>query len=62
MEDIDFPECSFDIVISSMALHYVENLKPLVTRISRMTAPGGLLHLFCGTPCIYGTCHAGLVL
>ncbi|RGU94459.1 class I SAM-dependent methyltransferase [Clostridium sp. AF15-17LB] len=41
MEDIDFPECSFDVVISSLALHYVEDLKPLVTKISRMTAPGG---------------------
>lgn len=41
MEEIDFPEHSFDIVISSLAFHYVEDFKPLVTKISRMTAPGG---------------------
>lgn len=41
MEEIDFPDNSFDIVLSSLALHYVENYKELVQCISRITAPGG---------------------
>lgn len=41
MEDLDFPENTFDIVISSLAFHYVEDFELLVQNISRWMAPGG---------------------
>lgn len=41
MEDLDFPEGSFDAVISSLAFHYVEDFESLTENISRWTAPGG---------------------
>lgn len=41
MEDLDFPDGSFDVVISSLAFHYVKDFAPLVRKISRWTASGG---------------------
>ena len=41
MEDLDFPEGSFDVVISSLAFHYIRDFKPLVAKISSFLAPGG---------------------
>ena len=41
MEDLDFPERSFDVVLSSLALHYVEAFTPLVQNISKWLVPGG---------------------
>ena len=41
MEDIDFPAESFDIALSSLALHYVENFTPLVHKIYSVLKPGG---------------------
>ena len=41
MEDLDFPDESFDIVLSSLALHYVKDFAPLVSKIARWLAPGG---------------------
>lgn len=41
MEDLEFPEGSFDVVISSLAFHYIRDFKPLVEKISRFLAPGG---------------------
>ena len=41
MEDLSFPECSFDVVLSSLALHYVEAFTPLVQNISKWLVPGG---------------------
>lgn len=41
MEDIDFPAESFDIALSSLALHYVENFAPLVHKIYSVLKPGG---------------------
>lgn len=41
MEDLDFPEGSFDIIISSLAFHYVKDFASLVKKISSWTAPGG---------------------
>lgn len=42
MEDIAFPAESFDIVLSSLALHYVEDYHSLVKKIHSMLKPGGI--------------------
>lgn len=41
MEELSFPDGSFDIVLSSLALHYVCDFAPLVERISRWLRPDG---------------------
>lgn len=41
MEDIAYEDSSFDIVLSSLAFHYVKEYKALVKNISRMLKPGG---------------------
>lgn len=43
IEDFDYPNESFDVVISSLALHYIENLDEIFQRIYRTLLPGGLL-------------------
>ena len=41
VEDIDFPENSFDIVISSLVFHYIKSFDDICKRVSRCLAPGG---------------------
>ena len=41
MEDLTFQEGSFDVVLSSLAFHYVRDFGPLVENISRWLKPGG---------------------
>lgn len=41
MEDLRFAAGSFDVVLSSLAFHYVEEFGPLVERIYSWLAPGG---------------------
>lgn len=41
MEDLRFPDGSFDVVLSSLAFHYVKDFRPLVRNISRWLTPGG---------------------
>ena len=41
MEDIDFPAGAFDVVISSLALHYVERLDLVSQKIHNCLRPGG---------------------
>ena len=41
MEDLDFEECSFDVVISSLAFHYVKDFAPLVQKIYKWLKKGG---------------------
>lgn len=43
MEDLDFPPESFDVVISSLALHYVEDFAPLIAKVARWLKPRGEL-------------------
>lgn len=38
---LDFPDASLDLVVSSMALHYVEDFAGLVGRVARWLVPGG---------------------
>lgn len=41
IEDIDFPDASFDIVISSLAFHYIESFESICQKVNRCLTPGG---------------------
>ena len=41
MEDLEFPEESFDVVLSSLAFHYVRDFVPLADHIHQWLTPGG---------------------
>ena len=41
MEDLEFPDNTFDIVLSSLAFHYVKDFQGIVRKISRWMVPGG---------------------
>lgn len=41
MEEMDFEENSFDIVISSLAFHYIESFDEVVKRINKCLTKGG---------------------
>lgn len=43
MEDLEFPPASFDVVISSLAFHYVENFDDMIKKIKSWLKPGGTL-------------------
>lgn len=43
LEDITFEDAGFDLVVSSLAFHYVEDFAVLAARIARWLTPGGLL-------------------
>lgn len=41
IEDIDFPNNSFDVVISSLALHYVQSFEDVLDKINKCISNGG---------------------
>ena len=41
IEDLKLPDEAFDIVISSLALHYIKEFEPLVSNISKWITPKG---------------------
>jgi ubiquinone/menaquinone biosynthesis C-methylase UbiE len=43
LEHLTLPPASFDLVYSSLALHYVENLERLLAEVRRAIVPGGSL-------------------
>jgi len=43
MEHLELPAESFDLVYSSLALHYIEHLNELLSAVHRSLAPGGRL-------------------
>ena len=43
IEDVDFPEESFDVILSSLAFHYVADYENLIKKIYRMLKAGGNL-------------------
>ena len=43
LEDAAFPAARFDLVVSSLALHYVDDYRGLMARVAGWLAPGGVL-------------------
>jgi SAM-dependent methyltransferase len=43
IEDSQFPADAFDLVVSSLAFHYVQDYRRLIQNIGRWLAPGGTL-------------------
>ena len=43
LEEVEFPAGRFELVVSSLAFHYVADYRGLVQRIARWLAPGGVL-------------------
>ena len=41
IEDFDYPEASYDIVLSSLALHYVEDFREVCAKVRKTLVPGG---------------------
>ena len=41
IEDIDFPAASFDVVLSSLAFHYVESFAAVCEKVAKCLGPGG---------------------
>lgn len=41
MEDLHFPQGSFDVILSSLAFHYIKDFEPLMERIARWIKQGG---------------------
>ena len=62
MEDLEFPAETFDIVISSLAFHYVKEYEQLMKRIVMWLKQGGELVFCCGASCVHLLWNTGLVL
>lgn len=43
MEDLELPDESFDVVISSLAFHYVKDFPEMIKKIYTWLKPGGKL-------------------
>lgn len=41
IENIDFPDSSFDVIISSLALHYIQSFDDVLSKISKCISNGG---------------------
>ena len=50
MEDFTFADASFDIVLSSLAFHYVKDFDALAAKISRVLCKDGILIFSCEHP------------
>ena len=57
MEDIDSIEDTFDVVISSLAIHYVEDFGGVVKNVSRLLSDGGIFLFSQEHP--LATCYSG---
>lgn len=50
MEDIDFPKGSFDIILSSLALHYIKDFDSVVKKAESLLKSGGSFIFSCEHP------------
>lgn len=41
MEDLHFPKHSFDVILSSLAFHYIKDFEPLICNLSQWIRPQG---------------------
>ena len=62
MEEMDFAPGSFDLVISSLALHYVEDFAPVCRAVYDCLAEGGELCLLLRAPDLHRRGQPGVVL
>ena len=51
VEDFGWPESEFDLCVSNLALHYVEDLAPVFAGVCRALRPGGTFALNMEHPC-----------
>jgi ubiquinone/menaquinone biosynthesis C-methylase UbiE len=42
IEEIDFPDNSFDVIVSSLALHYIQSFEDILSKISKCISNGGV--------------------
>ena len=42
MEEYDYPENMWDMVVSNLALHYIEDLENVFERVAQTLKPGGV--------------------
>jgi SAM-dependent methyltransferase len=59
MEQLDLPADAFDLVYSSLALHYVENLSGLMSQAYRSLVPDGALVFAVEHPIFTAPAHPG---
>ena len=50
IEDVQFPQDSFDIVLSSLALHYVPSFEQVAKQVYQILKPGGTFLFSCEHP------------
>jgi len=61
MEDLDFADASFDVILSSLALHYIEDYESLIQKI-HMACQRRTVRVLRGASGIYRLWEPGLVL
>lgn len=61
MEDLEFPDNTFDIVLSSLAFHYVKDFQGIVRKIQPLDGTGGNF-VFSAEHGFYSLWFTGLVL
>jgi ubiquinone/menaquinone biosynthesis C-methylase UbiE len=59
MEHLQLPAASFDLVYSSLAFHYIEDLNGLMSNVFRSLVPGGLLVFSVEHPLYTAPAHPG---
>ena len=53
IEDIEFSNSQFDVVISSLAFHYIESFEAICKKVHDYLKPRRFLHFFSGTSHIH---------
>ena len=59
MELLDLPEAAFDLVYSSLALHYIEDLADFAAKVHHALVPGGHLVFSIEHPIYMAPRHPG---
>lgn len=58
MEKLEFPDASFDLAYSSLAIHYVDDWTPALKEAHRVLKPGAQYIFSCGHPLDSATEHS----